>query len=269
MTTYGDFHIHTSYCPHGSNDRATDYIEQAIQQGLQEISFTEHAPLPVHFTDPTPEKDSAMDWKDIDAYIEEIQKLKKHYQHKIKINLGFEIDFIQGYEEETRRFLQTYGPIMDDAILSVHMLQTPNDHYVCIDFSRSNFEWIVQEFGSVDQVYQTYYQTLKHAIKADLGMYKPKRIGHITLIEKYRQSFPPQMSYEKTIEDILYVIRQNHLTLDMNTAGLYKEDCGNMYPPIHIIHQAQNLGIGIYPGSDSHESAHIARGFEHLPTNHT
>ena len=41
-----DGHIHTPYCPHGTLDPFQNYIEKAIQNDFQEISFTEHAPLP-------------------------------------------------------------------------------------------------------------------------------------------------------------------------------------------------------------------------------
>lgn len=49
-----DGHIHTPYCPHGTLDPIHLYIEKAIQNGFREISFTEHAPLPSNFIDPTP-----------------------------------------------------------------------------------------------------------------------------------------------------------------------------------------------------------------------
>ena len=56
-----DGHIHTPYCPHGTNDTFHDYVETALGLGFEEITFTEHAPLPKGFNDPTPAKDSGMD----------------------------------------------------------------------------------------------------------------------------------------------------------------------------------------------------------------
>ena len=72
-----DGHIHTPYCPHGTLDPFHVYIEKAIQNNFQEISFTEHAPLPENFIDPTPDQDSGMDIKQLEQYINDIQLLEK------------------------------------------------------------------------------------------------------------------------------------------------------------------------------------------------
>lgn len=39
-----DGHIHTPYCPHGTDDSFEEYVQKAIQVGVDEISFTEHFP---------------------------------------------------------------------------------------------------------------------------------------------------------------------------------------------------------------------------------
>ncbi|MFC4404470.1 histidinol-phosphatase HisJ [Gracilibacillus xinjiangensis] len=261
----GDYHVHTNYCPHGSNDQINKYIENAISLGLKEISFTEHAPLPKNFDDPTPENDSAMNWNDLANYIEEIQRLKEKYHKKIRINLGFELDYIEGFDSEISHFLDQTGPVIDDAILSVHMLKNPSGQYVCLDYSAEMFAEIIKQFGSVDKVYEQYYRTLNLAIRADLGKYKPQRIGHITLIEKYSKKYLPKNDYTHTIERLLDQISRENLALDINTAGLFKEDCNRIYPDESIIVKAHHKGIALIPGSDSHTASHLARGFNQLP----
>ena len=47
-----DGHIHTPFCPHGSKASLEAYVEEAICLGREEISFTEHFPLPKHIIDP-------------------------------------------------------------------------------------------------------------------------------------------------------------------------------------------------------------------------
>ncbi len=66
-----DGHVHTKYCPHGSDDNIEDYIEEAIKYKLDEISFTEHLPLPENFIDPSPLKDSAMKLEEMESYLKE------------------------------------------------------------------------------------------------------------------------------------------------------------------------------------------------------
>ncbi|MGP4041189.1 histidinol-phosphatase HisJ [Gracilibacillus sp. D59] len=264
MNMRGDYHVHTPFCPHGSNDSIEMYIERAIEKGMNELSFTEHAPLPVNFNDPTPDQDSAMSWEDLDAYIQIIENAKQKYKSKIKINLGFEIDYIEGYEDDTTSFLDQYGHYIDDAILSVHMLRTPDHNYVCIDFSSEEFARIIQLFGSVEAVYDQYYRTIEKAIISDLGAHKPNRIGHLTLIHKYQRKYAVDQSYNATIARLLDLIQEHQLELDINTAGLYKDDCLELYPPISIIEQVIEKGISWKPGSDSHASETIARGFDQL-----
>ncbi len=81
-----DGHVHTPFCPHGTKDYFEDYIEKALTLGIEEISFTEHTPLPKGFIDPTPAKDSAMGWHEIDLYFAEIERVKSIYKGKIQIN---------------------------------------------------------------------------------------------------------------------------------------------------------------------------------------
>ncbi|MFB1049460.1 histidinol-phosphatase HisJ [Paraliobacillus sp. JSM ZJ581] len=266
MRFNGDFHIHTNYCPHGSTDSMETYVYQAIEKGLDAISFTEHAPLPPSFTDPAPNKDSAMQLKDVDKYILEGHKLKQAYKDKLKINIGFEVDYIKGYESETRQFLNQYGEQIDDAILSVHMLHTPNDGFVCLDYSVEAFSDIITLFSTVDAVYQAYYQTIKSSILADLGPYKPTRIGHINLVEKFSLQFPASHRHEEELIHLLHLIKQKNYSLDANTAGLYKPYYQQMYPSSKIMEVANQLEIPLVPGSDSHTASAVTKGFDQYPS---
>jgi len=264
MKIIGDYHVHTPFCPHGTNDAWEDYIVKAIEMRLAEISFTEHAPLPRSFTDPVPEKDSAMALEQLEMYFQQGEALKLKYQEQIKINIGLEVDFIEGYEQETRQLLDYYGKRIDDAILSVHMLKLKNGEYVCLDYSEQEFGKIIEQCGSVEAVYQLYYQTVLLAIEADLGSYKPTRMGHLSLVEKFQKKYPSQFDNFELIEQILQLTKTKNYSLDLNTAGLYKPLCQSIYPNQQIIDRALALDIQLKPGSDSHQSTTIARGFDKI-----
>jgi histidinol-phosphatase (PHP family) len=254
-----DGHVHTPFCPHGSTDSFEQYIEHAIDLGYTEISFTEHAPLPPTFIDPTPEQDSAMKMRDLDEYLFTVNELKKKYVNDIKINVGLEIDFIIGHEEETIRFLEEVGPILDDSILSVHFLKH-NDEYFCLDYSPEMFEKIVNRFGSITSVYRTYYDTLLCSVTANLGPYKPKRIGHLTLVHKFQKQFPCPDSMNKQIAIILDEIKHRNLEIDYNGAGVNKPYCLEPYPPNWVIKEAMKREIQIVYGSDAHCAKDLHQG---------
>lgn len=267
MNFQGDFHVHTNFCPHGSSDRMETYVKTAIEKNLNHLTFTEHAPLPKTFIDPAPEKDSCMKWHDLSDYCSEVNRLQQKYKDKIAIKLGFEVDYLIGREQDTKETLDQIGPLCEDAILSVHMLKAPNGEYVCVDYSDEEFSRIVQLFGSLEAVYKAYYDTVKQSICSDLGQYKPNRIGHITLIQKFSKKFPLQNNEKQKndISEILALIKEQGYELDVNTAGFFKPYCGESYPPLPIIQQAYSNGIPLVLGSDSHRSNTIAKGFIRLP----
>ncbi|MFD6211359.1 histidinol-phosphatase HisJ [Peribacillus sp. NPDC060253] len=258
-----DSHVHTPFCPHGSMDEFDEYITRGIELGLKEITFTEHAPLPRDFQDPTPEKDSGMDAALLLDYFQELRVLKERYKDKILIKSGLEVDFIEGYEKETKEFLDDIGEFLDDSILSVHFIKHQNSWH-CIDFSENEFGAIANELGSVEAIYAKYYDTLEQSIKADLGIYKPKRIGHITLVHKFQLRYPPALSFDERVYKVLDMINVNKYELDYNGAGLVKPLCGEPYPPERFARRARDLGIPLIYGSDAHQAKDLGQGYRAL-----
>ncbi|WP_079510068.1 histidinol-phosphatase HisJ [Mesobacillus jeotgali] len=259
-----DGHVHTAFCPHGSNDTMDDYLQRALQLGYTEITFAEHAPLPESFIDPTPLKDSAMRFDDLNAYFETIAEAKKRYEGKIKINAGFEIDFIEGYENATINFLNKFGSFIDDALLSVHFLKNNAGTYDCLDYSPDYFGEMIKSYGSVEKVHQHYYQTVMKSILADLGPYKPKRIGHMTLANKFRLKYPISNECTNEIIEILEKVSALGYELDYNGAGTAKPLCREPYPPEWVISEAKKRHIRLVYGSDAHQAKELGQGLEFM-----
>lgn len=255
-----DGHIHTPFCPHGSRDSLYQYVEQAIQLGFQQISFTEHAPLPKSFVDPTPLQDSAMKLDEMERYLLNLGKVKEEFKNELKIQIGLEVDYIEEFEEETRAFLNEYGPHLDDSLLSVHFLKK-DDTYYCMDYSDDVFAEMIKHFGSVENVYEAYFNTVLASIKANLGNYKPRRIGHITLVHKFQQRFPCPKDFKESIMYLLEQIKDYGLQLDYNAAGLFKPLCRETYPPQWVAEEATKKKIPLVYGSDAHCAKDLGQGF--------
>ena len=113
-----DGHIHTPFCPHGTSDPLHAYVDKAEKSGFTDISFTEHAPLPAGFMDTTPAQDSGMNNSEMSAYFNALNEVKPNYPN-MRIRSGLEVDFIQGFENQTSHLLEQVGPYLEDAILSV------------------------------------------------------------------------------------------------------------------------------------------------------
>ncbi|PLR98156.1 histidinol-phosphatase HisJ [Bacillus sp. T33-2] len=254
-----DGHVHTPYCPHGTKDTLEAYVEMAISLGYKTITFAEHAPLPAGFTDAAPTRDSAMDNDMLEEYFADLDRVKRTYTGKIIIYAGLEIDYIEGFEEQTTAFLNRVGPRLDDAILSVHFLQNTGV-YDCLDYSPGVFGSMAERYGSTEMVHERYYQTVLKSILADMGPYKPRRIGHMTLACKFQLKYPSSRCFQNEITAILSAISQKGYELDYNGAGTAKPLCREPYPPDWIVKEAVRLGIPLVYGSDAHQAKELGQG---------
>lgn len=256
-----DGHIHSPFCPHGTDDPLESYVEEALKHGLEEMSFTEHMPFPVDFLEDKKYQDECAPSKEVmGQYFEEVKKLKEKYKDKIKINIGMEVDFIEGLEEETKNLLNQYGSNLKDGLLSVHYLKI-GDKYIDID-GKEGFEKAVEYFGSVEKVYDKYYETLLKAVEYDLGKYKPKRIGHPNLIRIFIKLFPIEYKNYELLDKLARAIKEKDYEVDVNTSGLRKPYCGEIYVGDVFKELVDKYEIRKVYGSDSHTASDVARDFD-------
>ncbi|MFT0802071.1 histidinol-phosphatase HisJ [Bacillus swezeyi] len=258
-----DGHVHSPFCPHGSKDEFRHYIEELCKKGFQSVTFTEHAPLPPSFSDPTPQKDSAMPMSDLERYFESLQHLKEEYKGQIDVLIGLEVDYIRAYEVEIKTFLDTYGTFLDDSILSVHFLPAGSSH-ICLDYDEDAFQNLIRCCGSIEQVYLAYYREIFSSIVSSLGPFKPKRIGHITLVKKFVKIFPYTMSasVRELVSSCIAEAGKRGLELDFNTSGLRKPHAGEVYLEDWMMGEAQQKNIPLVFGSDAHQAKDAGFGYK-------
>lgn len=253
--------MHSPYCPHGTQDSLEMYIKKALTEGLKEITFTEHMPFPCYFMDDKEFLDECAPSEEvIEKYFNEVKKIKLKYKNKIKINIGLEVDFIEGYEEQIKRLLDIYGSKLEDGLLSVHFIKM-DDEYTAID-GKEGFERALEVLGTTEKVYDKYYETLLKAIKADLGQFKPRRIGHPNLIRIFNQLYPIQYNNKGLLEEIVQEIKKRDYEVDVNTAGLRKPYCGEIYVSGMFKELVDKYGVKKVYGSDSHTASDVGRDFD-------
>jgi histidinol-phosphatase (PHP family) len=259
-----DGHTHTHYCPHGSGDHVEEMIIRAIELGFEEYHVTEHAPLPGGFLKSlvvdADVNTFAMNENDLDDYIKELISLKNKYQDKIDLKIGFEIDFLEDFQDYTRTLLNEYGKWCDTGIISVHFLKGLNG-WRSVDYSSEDTKTgLVSYYGGQKHFQLEYFRVVEELIVADLGSYKPNRIGHLTLCNKFKKSLGIERTTDLGI--ILHLISEKNYTMDLNVGGLFLEDCDETYPPLDIIKEAKKLGIPLIYGSDAHAVKAVGRGYE-------
>ena len=257
-----DGHTHSELCPHGSGDRTALMIEKAIELRIERICLTEHAPLPESFKldyigDLEAINTASIQLNQVDTYLELGRQLQRTYGNHIDISIGFEIDYLPGFEAETRDFLNRYGPLTEENILSVHFMEGINDGFWCIDYSEEEFgrafaPWLQNQ----SELYFKYFSLVRQAVRADFGTYTPQRIGHFDLIKKYQKHFGFSERLDRrslqVIRETLQLIRGQGRELDYNFAGLFKTNCGEMYPSRFIQGMVYAMGVPFVTGSDAH-----------------
>lgn len=273
MISKYDGHTHTEYCPHGAVKDTEQLIQRAITLGFKEYSITEHAPLPKDiFSKAGGEREiwttASMSLADVDSYFKRMQQLKERYASDILIHIGFELDYFADFEDWTRDFLNEYGPLTDDSVLSVHFLPGI-DGLRAVDFSYEEYrDGVVAAHGSFQKAQLSYYQTVIQSLQADLGPYKPKRLGHISLCQKYEQDFAETTDYSTdslaAVDQLLQLVKAQGYQLDLNTAGFDKSAYQQSYPQDWLIQKACTLDIPLVFGSDSHQLSDVGRHFDQI-----
>jgi len=268
-----DGHTHTELCPHGSGESTEKMVQRAIQLGMQKYCITEHAPLPPTFAatyagDSTGITEASLTMAQVPIYLALGRHLQQQYRDQIEISVGFEVDYLPGFEAWTRDFLTTYGPQTQESILSVHFMPGVKDKTWAIDLSPENFGVAFADWLNQPQcLFQIYYQTVLASVQADLGPYAPQRIGHMSLVRKYQDYFelaePLAAENLKLVDQILDLLVSQQRELDLNLAGLYKPFCNDFYPGDQIIQRAKQRGIPLIYGSDAHDIVSVGRG-QHL-----
>ena len=131
-----DGHVHSHYCPHGSNDSFEMYLQNAINRGIYEITFTEHMTMPEDIVIEGMENDFlesvSPSIEKIDEYINEVRYYKEKYKDKIKVNIGLEVDYLEGYEEFTIKMLNNLYPLLYNPVVNITNINTSSINIVSI-----------------------------------------------------------------------------------------------------------------------------------------
>ena len=235
-----DYHLHTLFCNHATGGMER-YIQSAIDLGLQEICFLDH--LTIQQAEPG----LSMTPEEVPYYFNAVQVLKQKYKNKIGVKAGLEMDFNPAYIDFFQDIIETFA--FDIIAASLHF---PGG----FDIVSHRSAWRHGE-KDVDDVYELYFDHLKKML--DYRYFDV--ICHIDLIKKFGRK--PSRSFEKELDEILSIIKDENLTVEVNTSG-YDHPVGEIYPSLEILKKCHELGIRITLGSDAHHPANVGIHFERV-----
>ncbi len=236
-----DYHMHTPLCGHAVGD-PREYVMRAIEAGLSEIGFSDHAPL-VAYSDPK----VAMSLDQLPTYHKMIEDVRAQFSNKIVIKVALEADFIVGFEDKTKEILANYS--YDYVIGSVHFIgdwgfDNPQGH----DLSRWNG-------ANIDQIYRQYYKLLRLSAQSRLF----DIMGHVDLVKKFGHRPLSDMTTE--IMTTAEVFKTTGVAVEINTAGLRKP-VNEMYPSLDALRIYCQEGVPLTFGSDAHAPKEVGADFD-------
>ena len=223
-TTRIDIHNHTSRCNHAEGT-VDEYIQRAIELGIDIYGFSEHAPMDF-------DEKYRLPFCDMDAYVNDILTAKECYKDDIEILLGYEVDYLPGHMDD-----RVLNAKVDYLIGSVHFIDK---------WSFDNPEFIGGwKNRDIDEIWQAYFEATEAMAKS--GQFDI--VGHLDLIKVFK--YMPKQDTRLLAKDALQAIKKSNMVLELNAAGLRKP-IGEIYPSRSLLEEAFALEIPITFGSDAH-----------------
>lgn len=228
-----DLHVHSVFS-YDCEETTENYIRKAIARGDQRIGFVQHYDYDCFLTG---EKTSLCD---LDAYKNEIDRLRNVYGEKIKIFFGIEFGFDERAENRYAELADKYK--FDYVINSVHLVGGKD---CCL-----NGCW---ENRSADDVYKEYLEKVYKSVNAN---YPWQIVGHLGYPARYAPKNEREFSFENyscELTDILRSIIANEKYLEINSSTKSEKP---FMPSENILKKYTVLG-GKYVsfGSDAHSVA--------------
>jgi histidinol-phosphatase (PHP family) len=230
-----DLHNHTPLCNHASQE-PEEYVKKAIEKNFKIYGFADHAPMKF-------DEKYRMGFEDMPKYENEIKKLKEKYKDKIKILLGYEVDFTPKKYLDKR----VLNANVDYLIGSVHFL----DNW---GFDNPEFikEW---EKRDVDDVYKEYFSYIEEMAKSNLFQI----VGHIDLVKVFGHK--PKKPIKDIAKNAIKAIKKAEMAVEINTAGLRKP-VKELYPSDEILEMILDEGIDLTLSSDAHSPDQVGFGYD-------
>ena len=219
-----DLHNHTVLCNHATGT-VNAYVEAAIACGTEFFGFSDHAPM--HY-DPA----YRMTFEQMALYESWVKEAQEKYAEQINVLLGYEIDYLPGYMDES-----VLARKCDYLIGSVHFID---------DWGFDNPEFIGRYEGiDIDDVYRRYFALIEAmALSGRFDI-----VGHLDLLKVFK--FLPTQDIRTLAEGALRAIKKANMTIEINVSG-YRKPIAEAYPSPLLVAQIFEMEIPITFGSDAH-----------------
>ena len=256
---FEDWHTHSSLCRHAIGD-LEDYIKAAIKKKLSVIGLSAHFPYEfLNGIDHLRYQEYAMGVDQIENYISNAINLKEKYEEKIKIKIGFEIDYIKNQAGKHLTYLMPFKENLDYIIGSIHNLHT--EFMGLFPFDDDRCKKYYKNYARIDDLFLDYYRTLREMLLSEI--FRFNIIGHFDLPKKFNKHPENEEPVMNEIHKVLEIVKKREIVIELNSSGLRKP-VKEQYPSERILTMMNDLECDIILGSDAHDPSQVAYKFDKM-----
>ncbi|MCK9204351.1 MAG: histidinol-phosphatase [Bacteroidales bacterium] len=271
-----NLHTHTRFSD-GSGE-PVQYVEEALNQGLSSLGFSDHSPLPF-------ENSFALRENQVEKYCSSICSLKnqfapskaldpraepanldtsgiRHPTPNIHIFLGLEVDFIPEMGHPFSNFRENFP--MDFLIGSVHLVRNGSlsDLWFIDGPDPATYDEGLNKLfdGDIRKGVTTYYQQINEMLTTNTM----DIIGHLDKIKMHNRNrffSEDEPWYQKLVDETLDLVKKSGVIVEVNTRGIYKKRTDSVFPGTAVLKKIKKLDIPIILSSDAHKPQELTLMF--------
>lgn len=223
-----NYHSHTKRCNH-ANGEDREYVEKAIENGIEILGISDHAPY--LFPNTTHYSSFRMQVDELHEYAESVRNLQKEYKKDIRILLGFELEYYPDFHAEEMKFLRKVNP--DYILLGQHFI---GNELNCIP--ANNHE---------DLALSMYVTQVLSALSTGDFLY----LAHPDIASFRYSEEVWQREYRRLCEGA----KRMNIPLELNLLGIRQN---RHYPSRDFFKIAAEVGNDIILGIDAHDPQHFS-----------
>ena len=260
MIKKANFHTHTNFCD--GHSTAEEMVLSAIEKGFDLLGFSSHCMYPF-----------ASSWhipvKNVEAYCEEIRRLKDLYKEKIDIKLGFEADYLPAFTCPDKN--ADYKKFQPDFLIgSVHYIVKEDGNF-SVDDSADNVRAELTRFytkggdwKSIDS--RAYVHDYFEAERLMLEKGNFDIIGHADLI-RMRNTVLHYMDenesfYKEEVKLTADAIARAGVIAEINTGAIARGNMDDVYPSAYFLNLLYERGVPVCINSDAHDAKNLDAAFD-------
>lgn len=236
-------------------------VEAALERGFKALGFSSHASYPEVIEGNLPNEN-------YQAYREEIFRLKKKYENRIKIYYGFEADYIPFVTEPEVQHYTSFAP--EFLIGSIHFLPGNKElPRFAVDASAEELQKGLHLVFKDDAraLIHSYFTLEREMIKR----FNFDIIGHSDLFRKRNEVLhffnESDSWYLDELEENADVIAASNKIVEINTGGMARGAINDAYPSLDYLKILCKRSVPFILSADAHAANAIDYAFDYAYEN--